>query len=54
MNVGSPSTSMATAGTAAFQASKAASSMMTKSWTAEYGPQASGSTPSIPASSSPR
>ena len=39
VNVGSLSTSMATAGTAAFQASKAALSMMTKSWTAEYGPR---------------
>ncbi|MFJ4830804.1 SDR family NAD(P)-dependent oxidoreductase [Streptomyces sp. NPDC088747] len=39
INVGSLSTSMATAGTAAFQASKAALSMMTKSWTAEYGPR---------------
>ncbi|WPB89543.1 SDR family NAD(P)-dependent oxidoreductase [Streptomyces malaysiensis] len=39
VNVGSLSTSMAAAGTAAFQASKAALSMMTKSWTAEYGPR---------------
>lgn len=39
VNVGSLSTSMAAAGTAAFQAAKAALSMMTKSWTAEYGPR---------------
>lgn len=39
VNVGSLSTSMAAAGTAAFQASKAALSMLTKSWTAEYGPR---------------
>jgi NAD(P)-dependent dehydrogenase (short-subunit alcohol dehydrogenase family) len=39
INVGSLSTSMAAAGTAAFQASKAALSMLTKSWTAEYGPR---------------
>ncbi|MBT2413420.1 SDR family oxidoreductase [Streptomyces sp. ISL-12] len=39
VNVGSLSTSMAAAGTCAFQASKAALSMMTKSWTAEYGPR---------------
>ncbi|MBB4932748.1 NAD(P)-dependent dehydrogenase (short-subunit alcohol dehydrogenase family) [Lipingzhangella halophila] len=39
VNMGSLSTSMAAAGTAAFQASKAALSMMTKSWTAEYGPR---------------
>ncbi|MGW6793975.1 SDR family NAD(P)-dependent oxidoreductase [Streptomyces chartreusis] len=39
INVGSLSTSMAAAGTAAFQASKGALSMLTKSWTAEYGPR---------------
>lgn len=39
VNVGSLSTSMAAAGTCAFQASKAALSMMTRSWTAEYGPR---------------
>ncbi|MGW2208790.1 SDR family NAD(P)-dependent oxidoreductase [Streptomyces sp. NPDC001781] len=39
INVGSLSTSMAASGTCAFQASKAALSMMTKSWTAEYGPR---------------
>ncbi|SDK20637.1 NAD(P)-dependent dehydrogenase, short-chain alcohol dehydrogenase family [Actinopolyspora mzabensis] len=42
VNVGSLSTSMAVAGTCAFQASKAALSMMTKSWTAEYGPRGVG------------
>lgn len=39
VNVGSLSTSMAAPGTAAFQAAKGALSMMTKSWTAEYGPR---------------
>ncbi|TKA06400.1 SDR family NAD(P)-dependent oxidoreductase [Actinacidiphila oryziradicis] len=39
VNVGSLSTLMAAAGTAAFQASKGALSMLTKSWTAEYGPR---------------
>ncbi|GAA1712902.1 SDR family oxidoreductase [Kribbella yunnanensis] len=39
INVGSLSSTMATAGTAAFQAAKGALSMMTKSWTAEYGPR---------------
>ncbi len=39
INVGSLSTNMAASGTSAFQAAKAALSMLTKSWTAEYGPQ---------------
>lgn len=39
INVGSLSTTMAAAGTSAFQAAKAALSMLTKSWTAEYGPR---------------
>ena len=39
VNVGSLSTTMAAAGTSAFQAAKAALSMLTKSWTAEYGPR---------------
>ncbi|MBP2337367.1 NAD(P)-dependent dehydrogenase (short-subunit alcohol dehydrogenase family) [Saccharothrix coeruleofusca] len=39
VNVGSLSTSMAASGTSAFQAAKAALSMLTKSWTAEYGPR---------------
>src|SRR3954468_19963305 len=39
VNVGSLSTTMATSGTSAFQAAKAALSMLTKSWTAEYGPR---------------
>ncbi|MGK3939163.1 SDR family oxidoreductase [Streptomyces caeruleatus] len=39
MNVGSLSTTTAASGTCAFQASRAALSMMTKSWTAEYGPR---------------
>jgi NAD(P)-dependent dehydrogenase (short-subunit alcohol dehydrogenase family) len=39
INVGSLSTTMATSGTSAFQAAKAALSMLTKSWTAEYGPR---------------
>lgn len=37
VNVGSISVDHATSGTAAFQASKAALDMLTKSWTAEYG-----------------
>jgi len=37
VNVGSLSTTMAASGTSAFQAAKAALSMLTKSWTAEYG-----------------
>ncbi|MGC5567719.1 SDR family NAD(P)-dependent oxidoreductase [Streptomyces sp. FR-108] len=39
VNVGSLSTRMAASGTSAFQAAKAALSMLTKSWTAEYGPR---------------
>ncbi|WP_199256169.1 SDR family NAD(P)-dependent oxidoreductase [Mycolicibacterium mengxianglii] len=39
VNVGSLSTTMAAAGTSAFQAAKAALDMLTKSWTAEYGPR---------------
>lgn len=39
VNVGSLSTTMAASGTSAFQAAKAALSMLTKSWTAEYGPR---------------
>ena len=39
VNVGSLSTAMAASGTSAFQAAKAALSMLTKSWTAEYGPR---------------
>jgi NAD(P)-dependent dehydrogenase (short-subunit alcohol dehydrogenase family) len=39
VNIGSLSTTMAAAGTSAFQAAKAALSMLTKSWTAEYGPR---------------
>lgn len=39
INVGSMSTAMAANGTSAFQASKGALSMLTKSWTAEYGPR---------------
>ncbi|CAM4272100.1 SDR family NAD(P)-dependent oxidoreductase [Kibdelosporangium persicum] len=39
VNIGSMSTTMATNGTSAFQASKAALDMLTKSWTAEYGPR---------------
>jgi NAD(P)-dependent dehydrogenase (short-subunit alcohol dehydrogenase family) len=39
VNVGSLSTTMAAAGTSAFQAAKAALNMLTKSWTAEYGPR---------------
>ena len=39
VNIGSLSTTMAVAGTSAFQAAKAALSMLTKSWTAEYGPR---------------
>ncbi|MGW5748716.1 SDR family NAD(P)-dependent oxidoreductase [Amycolatopsis sp. NPDC003861] len=39
VNVGSLSTTMAASGTGAFQAAKAALSMLTKSWTAEYGPR---------------
>ncbi len=53
VNVGSLSTSMAASGTCAFQASKAALSMMTRSWTAEYGPRGVRVNSSIPASSSP-
>jgi len=39
VNVGSLSTRMAASGTSAFQAAKAALEMLTKSWTAEYGPR---------------
>ena len=39
VNVGSLSTTMAASGTSAFQAAKAALNMLTKSWTAEYGPR---------------
>jgi NAD(P)-dependent dehydrogenase (short-subunit alcohol dehydrogenase family) len=39
VNVGSLSTTMAASGTSAFQAAKGALSMLTKSWTAEYGPR---------------
>ncbi|MFD0441434.1 SDR family NAD(P)-dependent oxidoreductase [Streptomyces indonesiensis] len=39
INIGSMSTNMAPNGTSAFQASKGAISMLTKSWTAEYGPR---------------
>jgi NAD(P)-dependent dehydrogenase (short-subunit alcohol dehydrogenase family) len=39
INVGSLSSTMAPAGTSVFQASKAALNMLTKSWTAEYGPR---------------
>jgi NAD(P)-dependent dehydrogenase (short-subunit alcohol dehydrogenase family) len=39
VNIGSLSTTMAVAGTSAFQAAKAALSMLTKSWVAEYGPR---------------
>jgi NAD(P)-dependent dehydrogenase (short-subunit alcohol dehydrogenase family) len=39
VNVGSLSTTMAASGTSAFQAAKAALVMLTKSWTAEYGPR---------------
>ncbi|GGJ33880.1 SDR family NAD(P)-dependent oxidoreductase [Streptomyces brasiliensis] len=39
INIGSLSTAMGSAGTSIFQASKAALSMLTKSWTAEYGPR---------------
>ncbi|MFI5843082.1 SDR family NAD(P)-dependent oxidoreductase [Catenuloplanes sp. NPDC051500] len=39
VNVGSLSSRMAASGTSAFQAAKAALTMLTKSWTAEYGPR---------------
>lgn len=39
VNVGSLSSTMAAPGTSAFQAAKAALQMLTKSWTAEYGPR---------------
>jgi NAD(P)-dependent dehydrogenase (short-subunit alcohol dehydrogenase family) len=39
VNVGSLSSTMAASGTSAFQAAKAALGMLTKSWTAEYGPR---------------
>nr|WP_255645683.1 SDR family oxidoreductase [Actinoplanes polyasparticus] len=39
VNVGSLSSTMAAPGTSAFQAAKAALMMLTKSWTAEYGPR---------------
>ena len=39
VNIGSLSTDQAASGTSAFQAAKAALSMLTKSWTAEYGPR---------------
>ncbi|WP_435154525.1 SDR family NAD(P)-dependent oxidoreductase [Amycolatopsis sacchari] len=39
VNVGSLSTTAATAGTSAFQAAKGALMMLTKSWAAEYGPR---------------
>ncbi|GIE81800.1 oxidoreductase [Actinoplanes philippinensis] len=39
VNVGSLSSTMAANGTSAFQAAKAALQMLTKSWTAEYGPR---------------
>jgi NAD(P)-dependent dehydrogenase (short-subunit alcohol dehydrogenase family) len=39
VNVGSLGTRMAASGASAFQAAKAGLSMLTKSWTAEYGPR---------------
>ncbi|WP_033341000.1 SDR family NAD(P)-dependent oxidoreductase [Catenuloplanes japonicus] len=39
VNVGSLSSTMAASGTSAFQAAKAALNMLTRSWTAEYGPR---------------